>query len=132
MESGDEARAVMTSTGLHLADKMRKGPGSTLLSLSSLTTCDLVFGRERSLGFGDRWALRGDSNEGIRGRMVSTGEPTREINLSDIQTNVKIHRSSLVAQQVKDLALPLLWLRFSPWLGSFCVLQAQPKNQLIN
>ena len=35
--------------------------------------------------------------------------------------------SSLVFQQVKDLALSLLWLRlllwyrFSPWPGNFCV-----------
>ena len=34
--------------------------------------------------------------------------------------------SSLVAQQVKDLALSLLWFwlllwhRFDPWLGNFC------------
>ena len=29
--------------------------------------------------------------------------------------------SSLVAQQVKDLALLLLWQRFSPWPGNFCM-----------
>ena len=26
-----------------------------------------------------------------------------------------------MAQQVKDLVLSLLWLRFEPWPGNFCV-----------
>ena len=40
----------------------------------------------------------------------------------------------LVAQCVKDLALSLQWpglllySRFSPWPGNFCVPQAQPKR----
>ena len=43
--------------------------------------------------------------------------------------------SSLWAQQVKDLALSLLslwlllWYRFYPWPGNFCMLRAQPKNK---
>ena len=43
-------------------------------------------------------------------------------------------RSSLVAWWVKDLVLSLLWLgsllwrRFSPWPRTFCMLQAQPKQ----
>ena len=40
--------------------------------------------------------------------------------------------SSLVAQQVKDLTVSLLWLRFSPWSGTFCTLQAQSKEQKAN
>ena len=44
-------------------------------------------------------------------------------------------RSSLVTQQVKDLALSLLWfwllprLRFSPWLRNFHMLKVQPKRK---
>ena len=43
------------------------------------------------------------------------------------------HQSSLVAQQVEDLALSLqglgslLWQGFSPWPGNFCLLWAWPK-----
>ncbi len=34
-----------------------------------------------------------------------------------------------MAQQVKDLALSLLWLGFSPWSGDFHMPQAQPKKR---
>ena len=37
--------------------------------------------------------------------------------------------SSLVAQQVKDPALSLPWLGFSPWPGNFSMPQAQPKSK---
>ena len=43
--------------------------------------------------------------------------------------------SSLVAQQVKDLALSLLqlrlppWCGFDPWPGNFCMPKAQPKKE---
>ena len=39
-----------------------------------------------------------------------------------------------MTQQVKDLVLPLHWLwlllwhRFDPWLGNFCILQVWPKK----
>ena len=33
---------------------------------------------------------------------------------------------------VKDLALSLLWLRFSPWLGNFLMLWEWPKNWALN
>ena len=39
-----------------------------------------------------------------------------------------IKRSSLVAQQLKDLALSLWWCRLDPWPGNFCTLQAWPKE----
>ena len=40
-------------------------------------------------------------------------------------------KSSLVAQQVKNLPLSLLWHRFDPWTGNFHVRQAQhPKNRI--
>ena len=48
--------------------------------------------------------------------------------------NFKRCGSSLVVQQVKDPVLPLLWLRsllwhrFDPWPGNFCMPQAQPKK----
>ena len=35
--------------------------------------------------------------------------------------------SSLVAQGVKDLVLPLLWCWFDPWSRNFHMPQAQPK-----
>ena len=38
-------------------------------------------------------------------------------------------RSSLVAQQVEDLALSLLWQGFNPWPGNFYVLWVQPKRE---
>ena len=42
-------------------------------------------------------------------------------------------RSSLVAQQVKDLALSLalvqLWCKFDPWPGNFCKPQVQQKKK---
>ena len=41
----------------------------------------------------------------------------------------KCSRSSLVVQQVKDLALSLLWCRFSPWDGNFHMLQAWSKSK---
>lgn len=37
--------------------------------------------------------------------------------------------SSVVVQQVRDLALSLLWWEFDPWLGSFRMLWAQPKKK---
>ena len=37
----------------------------------------------------------------------------------------------LVAQQVKDLVLSLLWLEFDPWPQNFCMLQVWTKK-LIN
>ena len=37
--------------------------------------------------------------------------------------------SSLVAQQVKDLALSLLWCRFDPWPGNFHMPWAWPKKE---
>ena len=36
--------------------------------------------------------------------------------------------SSLVAQQIKDLAVSLLWSRFDPWSGNFRMSQAWPKR----
>ena len=33
-----------------------------------------------------------------------------------------------MAQQVKNLALSLLWLRFDPWPWTFHMLQVQPNN----
>ena len=36
--------------------------------------------------------------------------------------------SSLVAQQVKALALSLLWYEFDPWPGNFHMLQVWPKK----
>ena len=30
---------------------------------------------------------------------------------------------------VKDSALSLLWLRFDPWLGNFCMPRDQPKKK---
>ena len=48
----------------------------------------------------------------------------------------KVHCwSSLRAQQIKDLALSLLWLwlqlwyRFDPWPGNFLMLWTQPKKK---
>ena len=39
----------------------------------------------------------------------------------------KVPKSSLgVAQQVKDPALSLPWLRYDPWPGNFCMPQEQP------
>ena len=45
-----------------------------------------------------------------------------------IKPSIKIQRfwSSLVAQQVKDLALSLLWCRFDPWPKNSCMLGACP------
>ena len=40
------------------------------------------------------------------------------------QNRNKRVRSSLVAQQVKDPALLLLWYRFYPWPRNFCMLWA--------
>ena len=34
-----------------------------------------------------------------------------------------------LAQQVKDLALLLLWCGFDPWPEKFCILQVQPKKK---
>ena len=45
-----------------------------------------------------------------------------------------VQESSLLAQQIKDLALSLqllrslLWLRFDPWPGNFCMLKARRKE----
>ena len=37
-----------------------------------------------------------------------------------------------MAQQVKDLALPLLWHRFDPWPGNFhCCGRGQKKTKII-
>ena len=36
-----------------------------------------------------------------------------------------------MAQQVKDLALSLLWHGFHPWPGNFCVPQAWPKKMML-
>ena len=55
-----------------------------------------------------------------------------------MKPQLKNFRSSLVAQQVKDLAWSLLWLGlllwlgFDPWPGNFHMAQAQPteKNNL--
>ena len=47
----------------------------------------------------------------------------------------KSQRSSLVAQQVKDLALLLLWLgsllwhKFNHWPQNFCMLRVQQKKK---
>lgn len=40
--------------------------------------------------------------------------------------------SSLGAQQVKDVALSLLWLWFDPWPRSFCMPRVQPKEKREN
>ena len=37
--------------------------------------------------------------------------------------------SSLVAQQIKDLVLLLLWRGFDPWPGNFHMSWARPKQQ---
>ena len=37
--------------------------------------------------------------------------------------------SSLVAQWVKDLVLSLLWPRFDPWLGNFCLHQGAKRRR---
>ena len=42
---------------------------------------------------------------------------------------LKDEGSSLVAQQVKDPALSLLWHRFDPWPGNFRMLWAWPKKK---
>ena len=39
-------------------------------------------------------------------------------------------KSSLVAQQVKDPAVSLLWNGFSPWPWNFCMLWVQPKKNI--
>ena len=44
---------------------------------------------------------------------------------------LRLFWSSLVAQQVKDLALSLIWHGFDPWLGNLRMLQMWPKNKLI-
>ena len=45
---------------------------------------------------------------------------------------IKNFQSSLVAQQVKDLVLSLLWCGFIPWPGNFCMPQlCSPTNVLI-
>ena len=36
-----------------------------------------------------------------------------------------------MAQRVKDLALSLLWFRFDPWPGNFCMSQVWPKKMRI-
>ena len=41
----------------------------------------------------------------------------------------KMTGSSQVAQQVKDLALSLLWHQFDPWPGNFCMLWVWPKQK---
>ena len=41
----------------------------------------------------------------------------------------KIIWSSLVAQQIKDLALSLLWYRFGPWPGNISAPWAQFKKK---
>ena len=38
-------------------------------------------------------------------------------------------KSSLMAQQVKDLVLSLLWHRFNTWPGKFCMPWARPKKK---
>ena len=38
-------------------------------------------------------------------------------------------RSSLVAQQVKDLLSSLLWYRFDPWPGNFHMSQVEQKKR---
>ena len=49
--------------------------------------------------------------------------------------NLLIIKSSLVAQWVKELALSLLclgsllWHRFDPWPGNFCMSWARPKKK---
>ena len=37
-----------------------------------------------------------------------------------------------MAQWIKDPALSLLWLRFSPWPGNFCMSWAQPKKNILS
>ena len=69
--------------------------------------------------------------ENIRGQ---SGEEREEGQVRDMRLiekkpgMYKIDRqwSSLVVQQVKDLALSLLQCRFNPWPGNFCMPQVQP------
>ena len=42
--------------------------------------------------------------------------------------NLGSRGSSLAAQWIKDLELSLLGHAFNPWLGNFCMPQAQPKK----
>ena len=46
----------------------------------------------------------------------------------------KLSRHSLVVQQVKNLALALLWGRFNPWPRNFCMqwMQLKKKTKLSN
>ena len=37
-----------------------------------------------------------------------------------------------MAQQVKDTVLSLLWHKFDPWPGNFCMLRVRPKNKKIH
>ena len=56
--------------------------------------------------------------------------------LSTVSSSKFEDRISLVAQQVKDLALSRKWLRsllslrLDPWPGNFCMTRAQAKNFL--
>ena len=47
-------------------------------------------------------------------------------------SEIEVFWSSLVLQCVKDLALSLLWLRFSLWPGHFCMPQAWPPKKKQN
>ena len=57
-----------------------------------------------------------DYNEKIMLNKGEVDESKGNMVLCTRFTNKRI-RSSLVAQQVKDLALPLLWCGFNPWVG---------------
>ena len=54
---------------------------------------------------------------------ISSGSRLKSINQSINQSKFP---SGLA---VKDLVLSLLWLRFDPWPGYFCMLQAQQKKK---
>ena len=53
----------------------------------------------------------------------------RQMGKKALLIKVIIIRSSLVAQLIKDLMLSLLWHRFCPWPGNFCMLCVQPKKE---
>ena len=48
---------------------------------------------------------------------------------SYISTRASDGRSSLAVQGAKDLVLSLMWHRFDPWPGNFCMPQMQPEKK---
>ena len=60
---------------------------------------------------------------------VAIHTATTQYNSPTILAKLRINRSSLVTQWVKDPALSLLWRGFDPWPGNFLMPWVWPKKK---